>query len=93
MKFPSTLIIFSLLVVTAYAMTKEDIERQEEMAKKMITECQREIGGKDEDWWILMNGGEVSESGNKSCMLACVYEKMGAVSFNFKVTKSLNILQ
>ena len=83
MKLVSTILCFSYLVLAILAMPEVEITKNDRMmmAKMMMTACKESEMATDEDFEVLMKGESNPYTKTGRCMMACIVEKMGPVSF------------
>lgn len=80
-KFFAIISILNLVFMRINAVSKAEIEKHEEMAKLILIECKSMEGGTDEDLDTLLKGETFPETPTGKCMMTCVGEKIGSVSF------------
>jgi hypothetical protein len=80
MKF---LLSFSLLVVAASAISQEDAEKHEQLARSILVDCRIAEGGTARDFDLLIMNGKFPETQTGRCMMTCMVEKMGYVSWSW----------
>lgn len=83
MKFVSTILCFSYLVIAIIAIPEVEMTKNEKMmmAKMTMTACKESEMATDEDFEVLMKGESNPDTRTGRCMMACIVEKMGPVSF------------
>ena len=83
MKFVSTIVILCFVIAIG-AIPEVEMPKHEKMmmAKMMMTSCKESEMGTDEDFEVLMKG-EGPDTKTGRCMMTCVVEKMGFVSYHF----------
>jgi PBP/GOBP family len=75
------LLLAAVLSFTLSQVTGFEKETEREMARHLLSECQRLESGTDDDLNKLMNE-EIPSTDTGKCILACGYEKLGFVSFS-----------
>lgn len=73
-------VVFCCFGVLALVSAGSLPDQHMEMAKQLLKECQAQEGGTDNDFNTMISGG-FSDTKEGRCMITCINEKVGVVSW------------
>lgn len=73
------LLVVTLICLNFLQVLCRNIELERKLMKSLLTECQKEEGGTDDEVAKLMQI-EFPDTREAKCMIACSYHKVGIVS-------------